>query len=70
MNAPKWVKVVVSALIGAIITFGTAYLALLQGLPPEAGPEAIGRTPYLIALVGAALGALKDIQAYLSAPPQ
>lgn len=67
---PKWVRVSISAAVGALITFGTAFLALLQNLPEGAQVTDIGQVSLWIAAGGAIIGALKDVQAYLAAPPE
>ena len=63
---PRWLKIIISSLINAVLNFGTAYMALLQ-VPGMESRADIPELALTVALVGSGLAFLKDAQTALSA---
>lgn len=64
MNAV--IRVIISAVVGFAITFITSMLVVMQG--EGMSMEMIQPIQFWLAVGGAAVGALKDIQAFLAKP--
>lgn len=65
-----WVKKLISAIIAGLITGITSLVAVAQELSPDAALADIGGMTLTVIIGGALLTMFKDVQAYLSAPPQ
>ena len=66
---PAGIKIFLSGLIAGLISFGTAFVALLTALPATSQMTDVSGPALLVAVSGGALSALKDWQAYVATAP-
>jgi hypothetical protein len=59
----RWQKTIGFAVTSSLVSFGNAFIALLQTLPPEAEYTDVPQIPLIIAGVGAAVSGVVAIGA-------